>query len=160
MLPTLSDDPTHSYLLAEAFLQRLVNSYSDLQVDQDNMPHRTIVPNNFRSHELTMNFSSHELTLPSSSINLDTTLKDPNNSCLHQLAVTNGESNSNNGGQNSVNMILEREPLHIERAVKQYMFDKLVLMMQCRVFRFSVDDTINFRCVKYIYNRWISYKYL
>jgi len=124
MLPTLSDDPSHSFLLAEAFLQRLANRYSDLQVDQDqDMPHRTIVPNNFSSHELTMNFSSHELTMASSSINLDSTLRDPNNSCLHQLAVTNGESSSNNGGQNSVSM-LEREPLHIERAVKQYMFDK------------------------------------
>ena len=70
-----------------------------------------------------MNFSSHELTLASSSYTLDSTLRDPNNSCLHQLAVTNGESSSNNGGQNS-KMLLEREPLHIERAVKQYMFDK------------------------------------
>ena len=120
MLPC--DEPPQSFFLAEAFLQRLVNRYSDLQVNQD-MPHRTIVPSNFSSHELTMNFSSHELTLPSSSYTLDSTLRDPNNSCLHQLAVTNGESSSNNGGQNS-KMLLEREPLHIERAVKQYMFDK------------------------------------
>jgi len=109
----LSDDP-HSFMLAEAFLQRLVNRYSELQVDP-NMPHRTIISNNF---------SSHELTLPSSSsINLDSCLKDPNNSCLHQLPVTNGETASNSGGQNFVAM-LEREPLHVERAVKQYMVDK------------------------------------
>ena len=113
MLPVLSDDP-HSFMLAEAFLQRLVNRYSELQVDP-NMPHRTIISNNF---------SSHELTLPSSSsINLDSCLKDPNNSCLHQLPVTNGETASNSGGQNFVAM-LEREPLHVERAVKQYMVDK------------------------------------
>ena len=54
---------------------------------------------------------------------LDSMLADPNNSCMHQLPVTNGDKISNNGGQDMVGMF-NRAPLRITRASKQYMYDE------------------------------------
>eukprot|EP00092_Neocalanus_flemingeri_P027364 GFUD01029679.1.p1 GENE.GFUD01029679.1~~GFUD01029679.1.p1 ORF type:complete len:562 (+),score=149.73 GFUD01029679.1:180-1865(+) len=71
----------------------------------------------------TNNCSLHELPVPSSSTSeLDSLLEDPNNSCMHQLPVTNGDKLSNNGGQDMVDMF-NRAPLRITRAIKQYMYD-------------------------------------
>jgi len=93
----------------------LVTRYSELR-EEANMPRSIpMAPNNC---------SLHELPVPSSSTSeMDSLLEDPNNSCMHQLPVTNGDKNSNSGGQNWVT-ILNRAPLRITRAIKQYMYDE------------------------------------
>merc|ERR1712106_678678 len=114
MPPMLQDDDREDFLFAEAFLKRLVTRYSELR-EEANMPRSIpMAPNNC---------SLHELPVPSSSTSeMDSLLEDPNNSCMHQLPVTNGDKNSNSGVQDWVT-ILNRAPLRITRAIKQYMYD-------------------------------------